>query len=97
MKFFITIRAIAHNFALAVDRFVTFDHLAESIREHTEASNALSNALSATIREHTVALNNHSVALLTKAATIDSIAISAKYLEDSERRGLQRSGQPHQF
>jgi len=61
------------------ERFVTCDHLAESLREHTKA------------------LREHSAALLTKASTIDSIEVSAKYLASSEEQRLKREGRTHVF
>jgi hypothetical protein len=67
-------------------RVVTCDHLAKSIHQHTEACNALS-----------VSMRQHSASLLTKGATIDSLAEDVKYLAQSERRTNQRSGQPHEF
>ncbi len=67
------------KFKLAMVRAITCDHLADSLREHTEA------------------LREHSVALLTKASTIDSIEQHAAYLATSEEHRLRREGRPYVF
>jgi hypothetical protein len=81
------------KFNQAFERAITCDHLADAIREHTQA---LREHIE-TFREHTDVLREHSAALLTKASTLDTIEASAKFLADAQRRALQRSGHPHEF